>query len=301
MTEFASKSLLSPREMAQAIGVSESSIKRWSDDGLIHATRTAGGHRRIPLAEAIRYIRESRATVVEPQILGLPDLAAVGDPPAGGGEVAERLYEYLHAGAAAEVRGLLLSLYLEGRGVAQIADDPVRRAMERLGELFRHDGAGIFIEHRATDICIQAVHQLRLLITPEPGEGPSRPRALGGAPGDDPYLLPSLIAATALTAEGFHTTNLGPHTPFPTLVEAAGRVRPRLVWLSISASRQPETLTAEMPRLAAALEALGAALMVGGRACEGVGFPAHPNLHIGSTMSELTAFARGLAAAHGAG
>lgn len=52
------KPLLSPRELAQAIGVSESSIKRWIDDGLIGATKTAGGHRRIAGSEAIRFVRE---------------------------------------------------------------------------------------------------------------------------------------------------------------------------------------------------------------------------------------------------
>ena len=53
------KSVLSPKELAAAIGVSESTLKRWADDGLIVFSRTAGGHRRIRLAEAIRFIREN--------------------------------------------------------------------------------------------------------------------------------------------------------------------------------------------------------------------------------------------------
>ena len=56
--------VLSPKELAQAIGVSESSLKRWADEGLLRATRTAGGHRRIPLAEAIRFLRDTQATLV---------------------------------------------------------------------------------------------------------------------------------------------------------------------------------------------------------------------------------------------
>ena len=53
------KPLLSPRELAQAIGVSESSLKRWADAGQIRVARTAGGHRRISIADAVRFIREA--------------------------------------------------------------------------------------------------------------------------------------------------------------------------------------------------------------------------------------------------
>src|SRR6185295_13435922 len=69
-----SKSLLTPRELADAIGASESALRRWVDAGDIHMSRTAGGHRRIPVQEAIRFIRESGATVVRPEILGLAGL-----------------------------------------------------------------------------------------------------------------------------------------------------------------------------------------------------------------------------------
>jgi len=72
------KDLLSPKEFAEAIGVSQSSIKRWTDEGRIEAARTAGGHRRIPIAEAVRFVRETGASVVQPQALGLPGSPRVG-------------------------------------------------------------------------------------------------------------------------------------------------------------------------------------------------------------------------------
>ena len=67
---------LGPRQLGQALGVSESSVKRWADQGEIVTHRTSGGHRRIALAEAIRFIRESGLPVVDPGILGaagMPD------------------------------------------------------------------------------------------------------------------------------------------------------------------------------------------------------------------------------------
>ena len=66
------KQVLSPREMATVLGVSESSIKRWVDDGAITSTKTAGGHRRIAVSEAISFIRRQGLTIAEGELIGLP-------------------------------------------------------------------------------------------------------------------------------------------------------------------------------------------------------------------------------------
>ncbi|MCX5741316.1 MAG: helix-turn-helix domain-containing protein, partial [Proteobacteria bacterium] len=68
--------LLSPRDLAEALGVSESSLKRWVDSGRITATRTDGGHRKIRLSEAVRFIRESGSPIVHPELLDMPEVAA---------------------------------------------------------------------------------------------------------------------------------------------------------------------------------------------------------------------------------
>ena len=68
--------LLSPKDLADAIGVSESSLKRWTDAGRIRASRTDGGHRRIALEDAVRFIREAGVPVVRPELLGMPEMAA---------------------------------------------------------------------------------------------------------------------------------------------------------------------------------------------------------------------------------
>ena len=60
---------LSPRQFAEAIGVSESSVRRWADDGRIQMTRTAGGHRKIARSDALRFIRTTSAQVVRPDLL----------------------------------------------------------------------------------------------------------------------------------------------------------------------------------------------------------------------------------------
>src|ERR1700712_5534980 len=132
--------LLTSKEIAEAIGRSESSLRRWTNRRGIRAARTVGGHRRIAMSEAIRFVRETGATVVRPDLLGLPDTPTTeGGAPLGDRSLEQRLYDALHAGDVGGARGCVVGLSLGGMSVAAICDGPVRHAMERIGELWRDD------------------------------------------------------------------------------------------------------------------------------------------------------------------
>ncbi len=274
---------MSPRDLADAIGVSESSLKRWADSGRIAVVRTEGGHRRIPVTEAVRFIRETGQRVVRPELLGLPD-----DPSATPTD-GEALYDALARGDGRATRAMLLGRYLHGEGVAAICDGPMRTAMTRLGELWKEQEDGVFIEHRATDLCIQALAQIRALIE-VPADGPV---ALGGAASGDQHLLPSFMAAAVLAAEGWNAVNLGADTPATAIAHAILAHHPRLVWLSVT-----NPITAEVGRSLGKLIdgelASGRAVVIGGRHASRVPVK-QAGLFTAGTMGELAAYARGLA------
>jgi len=48
--------LLSPREAAQALGISYPAIKQWIYRGKLKTVQTAGGHHRVPAREIERYL-----------------------------------------------------------------------------------------------------------------------------------------------------------------------------------------------------------------------------------------------------
>ena len=268
--------LLSPKDLAEALGVSESSLKRWVDAGKIGAMRTEGGHRRISLAEAVRFIRETGAKVVNPEMLDMPEIARAGS---------ERLLHHLRGGDVLGARGWLLGRYLAGVSVEELCDGPVVEAMQALGELWRHDDAGIFIEHRATDVCLQALAQLRNTFSAPAGA----PVALGATPEDDPYLLPTFMAAIVMASCGMNTVNLGPDTPVSAMAAAAQEHQPRLVWISASAPL-PQ---ARAKAIADWLKSLPptTTTVVGGRHSETIA--AHGVRRV-ETMTELATLARGV-------
>jgi methanogenic corrinoid protein MtbC1 len=283
------KQVVSPSQLARAVGVSESSVKRWVDGGLLGARRTAGGHRRIPVSEAIGFVRGSGLAFQQPEALGLTDLTQAGL--ASEAELEERLFKLLLDGRTLGVSRLVVSAYVGGAGIAELCDGPVRGAMRRIGELWHASESGVYVGHRATAICDQVLGQLRMLM-PAPEEGATLPVALGGALEGDTSTLPSLMVSLVLAAEGLEPMNLGPSTPIEALERAIEHEQPRLVWLSVSHLEDPLRLL-DVVQLAEQLSSSGIPLALGGRALSQHVLPPSESIYFARSLTELAAFARG--------
>lgn len=275
--------------------MSESSLKRWADEGRLDVSRTAGGHRRITAAEAIRFIRQSGLPLVDPRPLGISDLNDVPrDHLSRAASVDQPLIEAMMAGHAVLARGLVVAMYLGGRSICEICDGPLTRVMHQVGDLWKHSKEGILIEHRATDICAQALHQLRSLLSPPPTQAPL---ATGGTPAGDPYLLTSLMASLVLAAEGWREENLGPDVPLDLIGDAARERGAALVWLSVCCEQPSSKLADQILALGKSLSGMQCSLTVGGRMLPPRPMLTSDHVNIISSMSELAAFARGIRAA----
>lgn len=223
--------------------------------------------------------------MVRPEILGIRGVRRRLATPRDA-EGADELFEALSGDRTDVVRGVMTSWYLGGRSLADIFDRPVRMAMERIGELWQHDTAGILREHQATLACVEAILDLRALL---PTPGAAAPVAIGGAPEGDFYLIPTLMAATILRETGFRDRNYGSNTPLPLLGDAAHEHSARIVWVSIS-SELNLPLRRQLKRLAGDLVEIEADLMIGGRMSESH-VPVVANARAMSSMAELAAFA----------
>ena len=163
--------------------------------------------------------------------------------------------------------------------------------MDRIGELWMREPSGVFWEHRATQIAIQAVGRLRWLLAPSA----QSPVAVGGAPAGDPYQLPTLCVAAVLEAEGIEAVNLGPDTPLETLQIAAESLDASMVWLSLSGNGGAlDVLNREIGPFLDALATRNVPLVLGGGRLEQLDTPANDLIYRGSSMAELEALVRGM-------
>jgi MerR family transcriptional regulator, light-induced transcriptional regulator len=306
---------LSPKDLALMIGVSESSLKRWVDEGRLAAGRTAGGHRRIPLHEAVRFIRQTSQQVTRPDMLGAGDAVSKAVPlalngqgglpsqhaPGASGVVGEALLlKALEHGQTDQTRGLIIGHFLANKTVASVFDGPIAHAMHRIGEMWNHSPDGIMIEHRAMEICLGAIHEIRSMLPPiapaNEQPGGQIKTAIGGAAPGDPYQMPSLMAATVLMECGYRDVNLGANVPAEAMIHAIRQHSPALVWVSVSTLMDRTALAEYVQRLSAACQQVGSSLVLGGRGAIGGGtsMPLANGTHLVGSMSELAALARAL-------
>lgn len=279
---------VSTAQVAAALGVSVTTVKRWVDDGILPAHKTPGGHRKLILADVLRITREGN----------FPHLDLAGLDVLGGDEAADprilsgELLAALRRGDAQAVRWLLLTAYRGGLAPEALADAVVAPAMTQLGHDWERGRIDVLHEHRGTQVCAAGLYALKELL--EEDAGSDRPVAVGGGPEDDPYLLTNLLAEMVLLDAGWQAINLGPNTPLASLRLALSELRPRLVWLSVSFLEDAESFAQQYQFLYQEATRAGVAVAVGGRALTEEVRVRLPYTTFGDGMTHLAAFARSL-------
>lgn len=220
---------ISPKQLARAIQVSESSIKRWCDQGMIATLRTAGGHRRIPMTDVLRFLRANDFAILRPEALGLPPTSGLTQPAFG--EAVDRFCQELLLGDEDAAQEVVLDLLLANHSVIVILEDLIARALHRVGELWSSGRLEVYQERRACEISSRILHEMRQIIPLPPHP---RSRAIGGTPEGDAYQLPNAMVELSLRSCGWETACLGVSLPFPTLHVAIQQHQPQLFWLSVS-------------------------------------------------------------------
>ena len=251
----------SPKEVAAAIGVSESSLKRWVDRGLIRADKTAGGHRRLELDAVLEYVRNNGHGIAQPEALGLP--SGIGSK---GFSVEGATGDFLRSlidGDEENARRIVLEQYMARISVARLFDTVICPALQRIGDLWKCGDLQVYQERRACETCSRVIHELRRAVGQGPKDGPV---AIGGTLDGDPYTLATGMAEIVLRDTGWRAASLGNMLPFDTLAHALRQDRPALMWLSVSTIRERDRFVAEFNLLFDAAQAAGAALVVGGQA-----------------------------------
>jgi excisionase family DNA binding protein len=255
------KKLVTPKQVAQAINVSESSLKRWCDQGLMTAIRTAGGHRRLALDDVFQFLRQSGRQLVRPEVLGLPSNA--GQATVVVDRARELIREALIAGDEEQCRRIVFDLYLAGQSACEICDQVIAMAFHEIGERWACGEVSLYRERRAGEIGFKMLHELRMAVRSPQQEAP---RAIGGTLGSDPYRLPTSMIELVLRELGWQAHSLGTQLPAITIAEALLDTQPRLLWISVSCMESVSAFLAEYAQLQSVAAEAGTAVVVGGRA-----------------------------------
>ncbi len=281
---------ISTLRAADALGVSISTVKRWVDDGILPAHRTAGGHRRLLRADLLALARQGE--LPRRDLTSLSRIASFGDQPLDLESVSAALLTAVLRRDGTEVSALIRTAYHSGAAIAILSDRVIAPVLAKVGQQWECGRIDIWQEHQATQLCVSALYELKDEL--ERRAQRHRPVAVGGAPEGDPYLLPTLLAQMVLLDAGWEPVNLGPDTPLTSLAGAMRELRPRLVWLSVSHLEKPADFLREYRQFYQAAEQIGVAVAVGGQALWGSTRSAMPYTTYGDRLNHLASFAQTL-------
>lgn len=224
-----STDMLTPKQVARAIGVSESSLKRWCDQGVLETVRTAGGHRRITFAAVLAFLKATGRPMVRPDLLGLPATSGTGERVLE--RAVDRLQTSLVQGDAALCRQVIFDLHLAHHSIATICDRVVRPCFEQIGAGWECGEVQVYEERRACEIISRVLHELEGFV---PQGDETAPLAIGGTTEGDFYDLATTMVALVLRQSRWRATSLGAALPFETLLAAIAKQQPKLFWISVS-------------------------------------------------------------------
>lgn len=231
---------LTTKEVARLCRVSDATVKRWAEAGLLKFERTSGGHRRFRTEEVARFQRE--------QVLGLKQThaddsiisAAAGRRGKNGNHTESALFNSLIVGCEEGVANILVNKYLNGKSLTRIFDDFVCPALRKVGELWVAGKITITQEHLAARAARDGIYKLRHVLTvPKMNDAFAMCCSLEG----DFHELPTYMAQISIENEGWEVVNFGANTPLYSLADEVSQYQPQLVCISATILSDLERLS----------------------------------------------------------
>jgi MerR family transcriptional regulator, light-induced transcriptional regulator len=283
--------MLSPKQVSRAIGVSESTLKRWCDRGLIKTIKTEGGHRKLPVSDVLRFVRE-RNHDISFEGFGLPTLSqsapaktanehpvaanpgavrpgsvppetVVDQTAVGMNQSVKMVTEALLKGDGDQAWQLVCDLHNAKLSISAICDKVLSPAFAQLGRYWEDHSADIYQERRSCEVAQRILFELRHMVPPIDPYW----TAIGGTLTGDNYSLPTKMTELVLRDAGWNANSLGTAIPFDSMVRAILDTRPKLFWLTASLKIEDlDQFASDFKKLSDAAESVGAALVIGGQA-----------------------------------
>lgn len=271
MTDSARRpSLLTTRQVASRLDVSEATVKRWSDSGALACERTPGGHRKF------------RADEVERLALRLHGVA----PPASVPSMdVDEICRHALAGDAVSLH-VVAERWMNGGGrLDSLFDLVFRPALEQVGERWAAGTATVADEHTASAAMAEVVNRLAGFVTQRPRRGTAISACLAG----EHHGLASRMCGLLLREAGFHALVPGPDTPDDALLALIEESDARVVCLSASCLLSGDaSLVDRVESVRALLAPRGARLFLGGDGFAPPGFEPLPPARFLADMRALS-------------
>ncbi len=233
---------LSTSEIAAAMGVGESSVKRWIDAGTLSAEKTPGGHRRVTVSSLYDFLLATGRKLVAPEAVGLQGPAEF---PVAAIEVCQTS---LRGGDVSTFESALQMLRLAEMTPATVIDKFVYPAFQALRATCQHPSEECLVLHRAIVVLQAALSKTLAPVGVAPGD--ASPRIVLADVGYEVDGIPSMLAEAAVWDQA-RCLQLGTNVPATVIEGALETFDADVLWLSASGPARRSAVSSDFHRIEA--------------------------------------------------
>jgi methanogenic corrinoid protein MtbC1 len=259
------KTLFSTADVATLFSVTETTVKRWADEGLLKCQRTPGGHRKFDTKQITEFADSfgftPTATLALDDKHGDQASLQVAVLSRDFGTITAAFVQRALADDGPGLQEFFSYLYQHNIHLWEMFDLVIRPGMGAIGDGWKRGDVGIGAEHRSSERTVEALAQLKPQIHMKHQNGHV---ALLACPEDVHHELGLRCASLALEAEGWKVHYLGANTPIESILETQSKIRPSLICLSISVVDPLAHLNAQLRKIFRAAAERNARLVIGG-------------------------------------
>lgn len=250
---------LTPKQVARAMGVSESSVKRWCDAGLIHSTVTAGGHRRLSLESVQEFLKTNNHLNIDPDIFSLNFSFGKSERALERGKD-DFVDAYLH-GSESQMRQIIADYLDAGRAPAVIFDHILFAARDEIRRRIQIGKVDPYVDRFGAEICLRLMFELR---SGFPSPKTTAPTAFTASLDGATDALRVDTADVLLYHQGWKSRAVGTMIPFQQLELLIREHRPDLLYLDVEEIRSFDGFFRELAQLIPNAESHATKLILGG-------------------------------------
>jgi methanogenic corrinoid protein MtbC1 len=259
------KTILSTADVARLFNVTETTVKRWADEGTLICQKTPGGHRKFLISSVVDFAEKNKFEPVG--TLELPSTET--DASAIQVAVLSRDFPVLVdaftmkalSPAKLDLVAFLSFLYEHRIHLWEIFDLILRPAMTVIGERWEKGQIQIDHEHRVSYETLDALANLQTRIKIKPKTGKS---AIFACLGEEMHEIGLRCASYLFESEGWTTHYIGARTPSSSLISAMKELQPDVVCISTTLPDSDADIVMQMREVSTSAHAMHAMLLVGG-------------------------------------
>lgn len=250
----------SSKQVADFLGVNESSVKRWADSGMLGCYKTPGGHRKFKKDDimlfSIKYSYELKRNAFSgPNTDSLQGQAFNFD------KINTVFLKNLFTNSDDEILDYIYSLHISGLSITDFYDSVLGKTMKIIGEMWKKNEITIEQEHIATNKMTKALIKFHGKLESKLKNGLT---AFCGCLEKEFHELPLLSVNNALQYDGWNTVYAGVNLPVKSFISGIKTYKPDLVCLSATIIEDKSRFEKDVKKIYDASKAAGASFIIGG-------------------------------------